>query len=189
MKRELAALGAAFAVQAAAVAAVPVHETWLRSQGADVTLAVQPVDPYDPMRGYGLSFTYRGIDRRLPGFDAGAASGAVAYVVLAPGAIPGQPARPVRLIDHLPAPRGTVPLRVRYLREGFCAPGRGSQDACLTITARPDTWYLDERRRDVFARALKDDRAVADLRITSHGEGSLLRLRLAPSAGTMGLKR
>jgi uncharacterized membrane-anchored protein len=183
MRREAVALAAVFALQAAVVAAVPAHEIWIRSHGTPAVLAVEPVDPYDPLRGYALTFRYQGIDDALPGYEYDAPNGSAAYVVLARPGRPGEPARPVRV--QRARPRGELALRVQYSR--LCAPGSlRRHDHCMRLEMQPNAWYVDERERFALGDALRDGRAVAELRIAPDGEASLLRLEAAPSAGTMG---
>jgi uncharacterized membrane-anchored protein len=184
VRREAVALGAVFALQAAVVAAVPARETWIRAHGTPAVLAVEPVDPYDPLRGYALTFAYRGIDDSLPGYDDDSPNGATAYVVLA-AARPGEPARPLRV--QRDRPRGEPALRVVYRRT--CPPGivrRQYRYYCAHLEVQPNAWYVDERERFALRDALRDHRVVAELRIAPDGEASLLRLEAAPSAGTMG---
>ncbi|HZW54095.1 MAG TPA: GDYXXLXY domain-containing protein [Candidatus Elarobacter sp.] len=183
MRHDAIALAAAFALQGAAVAAVPAHETWIRAHGTPVTVAVEPVDPYDPLRGYALTFRYNGADERLPGYDGGAADGAAAYVVLAAPHSPGERWQPRRIQRDLP--RGERALHVRYRR--WCAAGLpSSRYRCTALVVQPSAWYVDERDRFALAAALREGRAVAELRVAPDGEASLMRLKAAPSAGTMG---
>lgn len=184
MRRDVIALGAVFALQAALVAAVPAREIWIRAHGTPAVLAVEPVDPYDPLRGYALTFGYHGIDRSLPGYDDDSPNGTIAYVVLAPGRS-GRPTRPLRLQRNRPAAEPA--LRVRYRRT--CVPGIAQRQYhvyCAHLEVQPNAWYVDERDRLALVDGLRDHRVVAQLRITPDGEASLLRLEAAPSAGTMG---
>jgi uncharacterized membrane-anchored protein len=184
MRRDITMLAAALSLQVAAAFAIPVQESWVRERGTEVRLAVQPVDPYDALRGYAVTFTYPAINAQLPGFDTNAAEGSTAYVILERPRN-GDPARPLRLSRRLPAPWGMLALRVQYHRHVYCANGL----PCSTLLVRPNTWYIDERLRKAAARAISDGQAVAELRVTPDGEASLMALRVAPSAGTMGLER
>ena len=181
MQREALALAGAFAVQALAVAAIPAHESWIRASGRTVPVAVEPVDPYDPVRGYYAAFTYPGIDAKLAGFDRHAADGSSAWVVLKP-LFPGGAARPVRIVRS-PVGQGDPVLRVHYAVAAECY-GEDKDAGCRKLRVTPDAWYGDEAAVRAIGPVLREHRAVAELRITADGDASLIRLR--PSRGGMG---
>jgi uncharacterized membrane-anchored protein len=183
MRRETAVLAAALGFQALLIAAVPAHEGWIRAVGTTVLLPVQPVDPYDPLRGYSLRFAYRGLDAKLPGFKRDAQNGEQAFAVIRPSARPADIGHPDRLVSS-PAEAGGRPvLRVRYDKRG-CSGYTPADGVCGRLEAEPDTWYVDERERVRLSRAIRGGLAVAELRVTPDGDASLLRLR--PSSAEMG---
>ncbi|MBV8370752.1 MAG: GDYXXLXY domain-containing protein [Candidatus Eremiobacteraeota bacterium] len=178
MQRSALAVVAALGVQAVLVAAIPLHESWIRATGREVTVAVDPVDPYNPVRGYYARFTYRGMVPDLRGFDERARNGAPVWVVLDVSR-PDEPARPVRLArSPADAGRNEVVMRARYLIGTSQCPG------CRALMVTPDAWYADRDQVQALGPALNDHQAVAELRVTAGGDASLLRLR--PSGGGMG---
>ncbi len=177
MLRSTLAVAAALTVQAALVAAIPLHESWIRAHGRAVTVAVDPVDPYDPVRGYYAQFTYRDVDSVLRGFDHHATDGAPVWVVLDVSRS-GRPARPVRLASSPQAGRNQVVLRARYSMGTSNCPG------CQELRVTPDAWYADQGQVTALGPVLREHQAVAELRVASDGAASLIRLR--PSSGGMG---
>ncbi len=180
MRRDMLALAAALAVQVVLVAAIPLHETLVRMTGRTVVIAVEPFDPYDPVRGYHADFTYPGFDRTLPGFDHEAADGSPALVVLQPTRAE-EGVRPVRIVRSLADSRGAVVLRARYVLYGECRRG-ADVSACRFLHVTPDVWYADEGTFNTMGGFLRQHLAVAELRVTPDGDASLLRLR-ASGAG------
>jgi len=186
MRRDLIAIAGALAVQAALVAAIPLHESWIRATGRTILVAVDPVDPYEPLRGYHADFTYRGIDQSLPGFDGNAADGSSAWVLFgAPRR--NEPYAPVRLVSS-PAAAGTAPaLRVRYsIDSRFCDETR-KRAGCRTLRVTPNAWYADEASAAAIRPLLQSHQAVAELRVTRDGDASLMALRpFSPGMGSGG---
>lgn len=182
MRSDVLAVAAALAIQAAVVAAIPMHETFVRATGRTVVLAVDPVDPYDPVRGYHADFKYAGLSHDLPGFDRMAAGGSPAWVVLERNDA-GDGLRPVRVVRSPGAAGGAAVLRAHYVVPEQCyQPDDASR--CRSLHATPDAWYADEAAVTALSEALRDHQAVAELRVTADGDASLLRLR--PSRGKMG---
>lgn len=187
MRRDALLLATALAVQVVLVSAIPLHETVIRTTGRTVIAGVEPVDPYDPLRGYHARFTYRHLDPDLPGFDPKAPDGATAWVVLkAPH--PGEVAVAVGIVRSPAAAHGDAVLRARYR----VAPPEWCSSAvrahgCRSLAATPDAWYADEASVSALGEALRGSDAVAELRVTDDGDASLLRL--APSRAAQGLKR
>jgi hypothetical protein len=170
VRRSTAAIAAALAVQAVLVAAIPLHESWTRAHGRAVTVAVDPVDPYDPVRGYYARFTYRDIDSTLSGFDHHARDGAPVWIVLKVSRA-DQPARPVRLARSPDAGPGEAVLRGRYSMGTPSCPG------CQEVRLTPDRWYADQEQVAALGPVLREHQAVAELRVTADGNASLIRLR------------
>jgi hypothetical protein len=187
MRRDALLVAAALAVQVVLVAAIPLHETITRATGRTVVVAVDPVDPYDPMRGYHVSFTYRHLGSDLPGFDPKASDGSIAWAVLkAPR--PGEAAVAVAIVRSPAAGHGDAVLRVRYrvADESGCS-GALRAAGCRRLAAAPNAWYADEASVSALGETLRGYDAVAELRVTADGDASLLRL--TPSGGAKGLKR
>ena len=178
MQRSALAVAAALGVQAVLVAVVPLHESWIRATGRAVTVAVDPVDPYDPVRGYYARFTYHGMVPDLRGYDDHARDGAPVWVVLDVSR-PGEPAHPVRLArSPADVSRNEFVIRARYVIGTAQCPG------CRALVVTPDAWYADQDQVRALGPVLSDHQAVAELRVTADGAASLVRLR--PSSGGMG---
>lgn len=186
MRGEVAAVAAALAVQVAVVAAVPLHESWIRANGRTVTVAVDPVDPYEPLRGYHADFTYRGVGPELPGFDKAAPEGAPAWIVLRVGR-QDEPARPDRIARRPAAALGAPALRARYAVVERSSCWNELRDAgCRKLELTPNAWYADEQTVAAMGSALRSHQAVAELRVTPDGDASLLRLRPSGAKGGPG---
>ncbi|MDB5073071.1 MAG: hypothetical protein JWM87_4182 [Candidatus Eremiobacteraeota bacterium] len=187
MRRNALFVAAALAVQVILVGAIPLHETIVRATGRTVIVSVDPVDPYDPLRGYHANFTYRHLGPHLPGFDRAARDGSTAWAVLqAPH--PGEAAVPVAIVRSPAAGRGDSVLRVHYrvVDEEHCSSTLRAA-GCRTLRAGRNAWYADEASVAALSEALRGYSAVAELRLTADGDASLLRL--TPSGGAKGLKR
>jgi GDYXXLXY protein len=183
MRPDVLAVAAALALQAALVAAIPLHETFVRTTGRTVVIAVEPIDPYDPVRGYHADFKYRGLgptDPVLPGFDHQAADGSPAFVLLQPDR-GGAGARPIRIVRSPADGRGALVIRAHYVVRGDCS-HVADDSSCRFLHVTPDAWYADEGAFNVMGGYLRENQAVAELRVTADGDASLIRLRPSPAA-------
>ena len=183
MRRDALLLAAALAVQLVLVAAIPLHETIIRATGRTVVVAVDPLDPYDPLRGYHVNFTYRHLGSDLPGFDPKASDGSAAWAVLkAPH--PGEAAVAVGIVRSPGAGHGDAVLRGRYrvVDESGCA-GALRAAGCRTLAVAPNAWYGDEASVAALGDTLRGYEAVAELRVTDDGG------RLTAAAGTFARRK
>jgi hypothetical protein len=185
-------VAAAVAIQVAILALVPAKQVNARLTGRPITLAVAPVDPFDPIRGHYLSLGYeveREADRQLPSRHDGREED---VWLLLHEAQPAWTLESVVLEKPRPA-AGVVAIRARrtYRVEipnaGLFWVGEASRraaEAALRAEAqRLRTEHDAELRAGGHDLTLDARRALGplglvDMRVDEHGEVALERLRV-----------
>jgi uncharacterized membrane-anchored protein len=158
-------VGAAIALQILIAVAVPVRAALIARQGTTVLLHVEPVDPYDPLRGYSLALAYD--VGKLDGLSGAPDAGSV-FVTLAPPAHPGGAWTAAAASATYPAarPAGTVVIR-----------GRINPIVHGAVRYGIESLYLDEAGRSAAADRLKSHEALADVRVAPDGQAVLAGIR------------
>lgn len=162
----------ALAVQLALIVAVPLPKVAAYAWGTPVLLEIQPVDPYDILRGRYMRVEYTLASEAslaaLPGWQAHYGSpGTLLFVTLRPGAA-GAAWTPVAVASEAPGSleAGHVVLRGR-MEDGRLALGLGE-------------FHMPEERGDEAEAALRRDpkSARAEVRVDGEGRAVLVGLWL-----------
>lgn len=158
---------AALALQLAIIGAIPARKVMTIARGREITLKVQPIDPYSIMSGYYVVLSYRiSRDSSFP---------------TPPELLPGSPCyavvekdeegfwNPVELSKELPTylPRNRAVLSGTFEQGG-------------TIRYGIENFYIPETRRSEIADDLRrnPDKAVVDVSVDESGGAVLRRLRI-----------
>jgi uncharacterized membrane-anchored protein len=167
MSRRVLFFAAAVSLQVLILLAVPATKVWTRWTGETVLLAIEPPDPFDPMRGWHLVLRYEmGDPESFPGAGElrdGRTAWAVARVDSA------GVARPVRLSAVRPErlAEGEILLRGR---------ARGGR-----VRYGAEAFFLPENRRGEVEEDLREhvEEARAEVRVEAGGRVALVALRVA----------
>ncbi len=190
----------AFVIQLLMMIGVPAQAIYTQLTGQSVILKTIPVDPYDPMRGYSTTLRYDISDvkllRTLPGWkDLPTIAdtspdyekpkkpkppilkpGSTIYVTLEqdPSAKPSkasQPWKATAISAKLPAQRSPE----KVILKGVV---NSSPFASQFVDYGLETYYMPENRRDEVNAAIRDRKAVAEIKVDAQGRGVPLKLRV-----------
>jgi uncharacterized membrane-anchored protein len=158
---------AAVALQLIVLLSVPAPKVWTRYRGTSALLAIEPADPFDPMRGWYLTLRY---EAGRPGAYEGAErppNDRTIWAVVEPDE--DGVARPVRLSLERPRDLSGSELLLR----GWVRKGR--------IDYGVETFFVPEKRREEIEQDLRDHiaEARAEVRIGADGQVALIGLQVA----------
>jgi uncharacterized membrane-anchored protein len=190
----------AFVVQLLMMAGVPAQAIYTQLTGQSVILKTIPVDPYDPMRGYSTTLRYDISEvkllRTLPGWkDLPTIAdpfpdyekpkkpkppilkpGSTIYVTLeqdrsAKSTQALQPWKATAISERLPAQRSPE----KVILKGVV---NSSPFSSQFVDYGLETYYMPENRRDEVNNAIRDRKAVAEIKVDAQGRGVPLKLRV-----------
>jgi uncharacterized membrane-anchored protein len=157
----------AIAVQLAILAALPARKVLTIARGREVTLKVQPVDPYSIMSGYYVTLDYAISRSSTFPTPPDLARGVRCYAVVERDAEGIW--QPVELVEEPPT----------YLSDDR-AVLRGNAEAGSIIRYGIESFFIPETRRVEVADDLRKhpDKAVVDVNVDAEGNAVLRRLRI-----------
>ncbi len=193
----------AFVIQLLMMIGVPAQAIYTQLTGQSIILKTIPVDPYDPMRGYSTTLRYDISDvkllRTLPGAKELPTAedpspdynnygkpnqskprilkpGSTIYVTLEqdPSAKPSktlQPWKATAISAKLPAQRSPE----KVILKGVV---NSSPFTSQFVDYGLETYYMPENRRDEVNAAIRDRKAVAEIKVDAQGRGVPLKLRV-----------
>ena len=167
MSRRATLLAAAVALQVLILLAVPATKVWTRWTGETVLLAIEPADPFDPLRGWHLVLRYELGDPSSFAEADELRHGRTAWAVARVDE--DGVARPVRLSTERPErlAEGEILLRGR---------ARGGR-----VKYGAEAFFLPESRRSEVEDDLRAhvEEACAEVRVGADGRVALVALRVA----------
>ncbi len=190
----------AFVIQILMMIGVPAQAIYTQLTGQSVILKTIPVDPYDPMRGYSTTLRYDISDvkllKTLPGWkDLPTVEdnsrnyekpkqprprilkpGSTIYVTLeqdrsTKSSTILQPWKATAISAKLPAQRSPE----KVILKGVV---NSSSFSSQFVDYGLETYYMPEDRRNEVNQAIRDRKAVAEIKVDAQGRGVPLKLRV-----------
>ncbi len=190
----------AFVIQLLMMIGVPAQAIYTQLTGQSVILKTIPVDPYDPMRGYSTTLRYDISDvkllRTLPGWKElpTVADPSPNYdkpkkprpPILKPGLTvyvtleQDRSAKPSKTLQPWKATAISATLPTQRSPEKVILKGsvNSSVFANQFVDYGLETYYMPENRRDEVNAAIRDRKAVAEIKVDAQGHGVPLKLRV-----------
>ena len=194
----------AFGVQILLMATVPAQAIYTQMTGQSVILKTIPVDPYDPMRGYSTTLRYDISEvkllKTLPGWkdiptivDQYSIQNSIQKESKQPKPRTIKPGTTVYVT--LEPDQKSSPSNVQPWKATAVSPKLSSQRSPEKVILKGvmssqsfgnfqfveyglETYYMPENRRNEVNNAIRDRKAVAEIKVDAQGRGIPLKLRV-----------